>query len=158
MTYSTHGISPQVETRKAMAMKILTKLQRFRNLSEKNKRKLYLTIVRPQLQYPIIPLNSISKTAHKKLQKVQNKVLIEIYWKHNTKRQNSFNDPTSSKQITHNQHLSTQTCNKYMDPTTGQKPRIIIWQTQAKWKRPSKTFQIFLNFSDNEFTRTPTNI
>ena len=46
-----------------------------RNLSEKNKRKLYLTIVRPQLLYPIIPLNIISKTAHKKLQKVQNKAL-----------------------------------------------------------------------------------
>ena len=53
-------------------MKTLTKLQRFRNLSEK---KLYLTIVRPQLLYAIIPLNSISKTAHKKLQKVQNKAL-----------------------------------------------------------------------------------
>ena len=75
MTYSTHGISPQVEIRKAMAMKTLTRLQRFRNLPEKNKRKLYLTIVRPQLLYPIIPLNSISKTAHKKLQKVQNKAL-----------------------------------------------------------------------------------
>ena len=75
MTYSTHGISPQVEIRKAMAMKTLTRLQRFRNLSEKNKRKLYLLIVRPQLLYPIIPLNSISKTANKKLQKVQNKAL-----------------------------------------------------------------------------------
>ena len=72
MTYSTHSISSQVEIRKAMAMKTLTRLQRFRNLSEKNKRKLYLTIVRPQLLYPIIPLNSISKTAHKK---VQNKAL-----------------------------------------------------------------------------------
>ena len=75
MTYSTHGISPQFEIRIAMAMKTLTRLQRFWNLFEKNKRKLYLTIVRPQFLYPIIPLNSISKTAHKKLQKVQNKAL-----------------------------------------------------------------------------------
>ena len=75
MTYSTHSISPQVEIRKSMAMKTLTRLQLFRNLSEKNKRKLYLTIVRPQLLCPIIPLNSISKTAHKKLHKVQNKAL-----------------------------------------------------------------------------------
>ena len=75
MTYSTHGMSPQVEIRKTMAMKTLTRIQRFRNLSEKNKRKLYLTIVRPQLLYPIIPLNTISKTAHKKLQIVQNKAL-----------------------------------------------------------------------------------
>ena len=35
MTYSTQEISSQVQTRKAMAMKTLTKLQRFRNLSEK---------------------------------------------------------------------------------------------------------------------------
>ena len=34
MTYSTHGISPQVEIRKAMAMKTLTRLQRFRNLKQ----------------------------------------------------------------------------------------------------------------------------
>ena len=96
MTYSTHGISSQVEIRKAMAMKTLTRLQRFRNLSEKKKRKLYLTIVRPQLLYPIIPLNSISKTAHKKLQKVQNKALRFI---ENTTLTtlNSFHDPTCSK-------------------------------------------------------------
>ena len=78
VTYSTHGISPQVEIRKAMAMKTLTRLQHFRNLSEKNKRKLYLTIVRPQLLYPIIPLNSISKTVHKKTTK-STKQSIEIY-------------------------------------------------------------------------------
>ena len=52
-------------------MKTLKKLQRFRNLFKKqNKRKHCLTIVRPQLLYPIIPLNSISETAHNKLQKV----------------------------------------------------------------------------------------
>ena len=68
MTYSTHGISPQVGTRKAMAMKTLTGLQRFRNLSEK-KKKLYITIERPQLLHPIIPLNNISKLHAKKKKK-----------------------------------------------------------------------------------------
>ena len=64
MTYSTHGIPLKLKLEKPMAIQTLTKLQRFRNLSEKqNKRKLHLTIVRPQLLYPIIPLNSISKTA-----------------------------------------------------------------------------------------------
>ena len=68
MTYSTHGISPQVETRKAIAMKTLIRLQRFRNLSEEtNKRNLYITVARPQFLHPITPLNSISKTGHKKV-------------------------------------------------------------------------------------------
>ena len=68
MTYATHGISPQVETRKAMAMKTLTGLQRFRNLSEEtNKRNLYITVARLQFLHPITPLNSISKTGHKKV-------------------------------------------------------------------------------------------
>ena len=73
MTYSTHGISPQVEIRKAMAMKTLTRLQRFRNLSEKNKRKLYLTIVRPQLLYPIIPLTVSQKLHIKNYKKYKTK-------------------------------------------------------------------------------------
>ena len=46
MAYSTHGISPQVETRKAMAMKTdkTTTFQEFIR-KNKNKRKLYLTII-----------------------------------------------------------------------------------------------------------------
>ena len=66
MTYSTHGISPQVEIRKAMAMKTLTRLQRFRNLSEKNKRKLCLTIVRPQQFYTQSFHQTVSQKLHTK--------------------------------------------------------------------------------------------
>ena len=132
-------------------MKTLTRLQRFRNLSEKNKRKLYLTIVRLQLLYPIIPLNSISKTAHKKLQKVQNKALRFI---ENTTLNDRIPSTTlhaRNKLPTINTYLHSRGINVWTQPR-------IIWQTLSKWRRPTKTFQISLNFSDNEFTRTPTNI
>ena len=56
-------------------MKTVNRLQRFRNLSTNNKRRLYKTIIRPQLLYPIIPLNTISHSSYRKLQQVQNKAL-----------------------------------------------------------------------------------
>ena len=75
LTFSTRSITPQITTRRAMAMKTLKRLQRFRNLSTNNKRRLYKTIIRPQLLYPIIPLNTISHSSYRKLQQVQNKAL-----------------------------------------------------------------------------------
>ena len=88
------------------------------------KKKLYITIERPQLLHPIIPLNNISKLHAKKKKKKKKKnykskrksIEIKLFYRiHNIKRPNSFHDPTCSKQITYNQHLSTQTCNKCMD-------------------------------------------
>ena len=64
-------------------MRTLNRLQRFRNLSTNNKRRLYKTIIRPQLLYPIIPLNTILHSSYRKLQQVQNKALRFI---ENTKR------------------------------------------------------------------------
>ena len=75
LTYSNTGLTPQVTVRRAMAFKTLDRLQRFRHLSSHNKRRLYLTILRPQLLYPIIPLNTISDSSYRKLQQVQNKAL-----------------------------------------------------------------------------------
>ena len=83
LTFSTRSITPQITTRRAMAMRTLNRLQRFRNLSTNNKRRLYKTIIRPQLLYPIIPLNTISHSSYRKLQQVQNKALRFI---ENTKR------------------------------------------------------------------------
>ena len=75
LTFSTRSITPQITTRRAMAMRTLNRLQRFRSLSTNNKRRLYKTIIRPQLLYPIIPLNTISHSSYRKLQQVQNKAL-----------------------------------------------------------------------------------
>ena len=82
LTFSTRSITPQITTHRAMAMRTLNRLQRFRKLSTNNKR-LYKTIIRPQLLYPIIPLNTISPSSYRKLQQVQNKALRFI---ENTKR------------------------------------------------------------------------
>ena len=116
MTYSTHGISPQVETRKAMAMKTLTRLQRFRNLSEEtNKRNFYITVARPKFLHPITPC---TKQYFKIWTQKSKRQSIEIYRKYNIKRQNSFHDPTCSKQITHNYQHNQHS-------TTRQKPRLL---------------------------------
>ena len=73
LTFSTSSITPQITTRRGIAMKTLKRLQRFRNLSTNNKRTLYKITRRPQLLYPINPLNTISHVSCRKLQQVQNR-------------------------------------------------------------------------------------
>lgn len=57
----------------------LTKLRKFNNLSIKNKRKLYMALIRPILEYPPIPINAMNKTNINALQTIQNKALRFIY-------------------------------------------------------------------------------
>ena len=57
----------------ARARQVLSKLRRFQALTTEIKRQLYLTIVRPILEYPSVPLHSMSTNSIKKLQRVQNK-------------------------------------------------------------------------------------
>ena len=78
MTYSSLGLKPQVTARREIANRTLNRLQRFRTLSSDNKRRLYKTIVRPQLLYPIVPLNTLSIAQIRRLQQVQNLSLIHI--------------------------------------------------------------------------------
>ena len=72
LTFSSRGLTKQATIRQIIAKKTLHRLYRFKRLSTYSKRRLYMTIVRPQLLYPIIPLNTLSKTATAKLQTVQN--------------------------------------------------------------------------------------
>jgi hypothetical protein len=69
---SNSGLTPHVTGRANIARAQLTKLRRFRNLSEKNKRTLYLALVQSKLLYPTAPLNIINKTNLSRLQKIQN--------------------------------------------------------------------------------------
>ena len=78
MTYSKQGIYPQVTNRRATALKSLSKLYRFNMLSTETKRRLFMTIIRPKLLYPIVSLNTLSKTQTSRLQTVQNRALHEI--------------------------------------------------------------------------------
>lgn len=67
----------QEKTRKAQAT--LTKLYRFRRLSTKNKKKLYMVLIKPILEYPPVPIHALSKTNIKQMQIIQNKALRFIY-------------------------------------------------------------------------------
>lgn len=85
LTIASKGILHQVPIRKAIANKNLTKIFRFRNLNIKNKLKLYKTLVRSTLIYPIIPLNTLRRTQMLQLQRVQNKAarfITDTKWFH----------------------------------------------------------------------------
>ena len=75
LTFGTRGIHQHVQNRTNIAQASLTKLFRFRDLTQKNKIKLYTAIVRSQLIYPTVPLNTITPTQTRKLQRVQNRAL-----------------------------------------------------------------------------------
>ena len=69
---SNSGLSTHVTNRAQSAKAQLIKLRRFKNLSEKNKRTLYLGLVKSKLIYPAAPLNIMNKTQLLKLQRIQN--------------------------------------------------------------------------------------
>lgn len=73
LNFGTRGFSNQVKVRTAIANSNLNKILRFQYLSANNKRKLYLSLVRSALTYPIIPLHTASDTQILKLQRVQNR-------------------------------------------------------------------------------------
>ena len=66
---STTGYKTHVTNRVNKAKAELTKLFRFRELSTRNKRKLYLSLIRPILTYPTIPMCRIPKYQMSKLQR-----------------------------------------------------------------------------------------
>lgn len=72
---STSGYAAHVQDISNRASAALGTIFRFRNGSEELKRLLYTTLVRPILEYPIVPLHSISRSQMYKLQKVQNKAV-----------------------------------------------------------------------------------
>ena len=100
LTYATFGITHQVTIRRNMTLRTLNGLQRFRRLSPDKKKRLYLTIIRPQLLYPIVPLNTISTSSLRKLQQVQNKSLRFI-------EDVRLNDRISSRRLHARQNLPT---------------------------------------------------
>ena len=70
---SKYGYSKHINHRKGLAEIALNSILKFSALSPETKRKLYLTIVRSTLTYPIVPLNSIKKTNMIKIQRIQNR-------------------------------------------------------------------------------------
>ena len=70
---TTKGFFKHATTRIKQAKHCLPKLFRFRNLSRKNKRKIYQAMIKSALEYPPVPLHTISKNQQKKMQVIQNK-------------------------------------------------------------------------------------
>lgn len=70
---TSNGYSSHFTQRAAIAHQQLTKLFRFRQLGADIKRRLYLTLVRPLLEYPAVPLHLGAKSSILKLQRVQNR-------------------------------------------------------------------------------------
>lgn len=73
LTIGFTGYKHHVKNRVAQANAQLNKLHRFRQMSLKHKRTLYLALIRSILTYPAIPMNSLSRSQMLKLQTVQNK-------------------------------------------------------------------------------------
>jgi hypothetical protein len=75
LNFSNNGYHKHVKERVSKANNVLSTLYRFRNLSQKNKKKLCNAYVRSVLSYPPIPLHTLSKTSLKSLQNIQNKAV-----------------------------------------------------------------------------------
>ena len=79
LTLTTHGLSHHINQRKARANHQLTKLKRFRNMEPRLKLKLYKSMIRPIMEYPLAPICVASKDNIKKLPRTQNKAL-RSFW------------------------------------------------------------------------------
>ena len=69
------GYSSHISMKKAHCGRLLMKLRRFKNLSTRRKRHLYLSLIRSSLIYPATPLHTENKTNQNKLQAIQNRAL-----------------------------------------------------------------------------------
>ena len=70
---SKNGFTTHLTSRINLAKSKLPLLHRFIDLSQKNKKTLYLLLIRSVLEYPSVILHSISKTQAIEMQHVQNK-------------------------------------------------------------------------------------
>lgn len=75
LTFSRTGCKLHVRQRLQMAVRERGKLNRFRNLKTKLQIKLYKSLVRAKLEYPIVPICLAAKSTVAKLQQFQNKSL-----------------------------------------------------------------------------------
>ena len=69
------GINSHINNMIQRAHKELQKLKRFNQLTPRTKIHLYKALVRPLLEYPMIPICGISETNKIKLQRIQNKAI-----------------------------------------------------------------------------------
>ena len=73
LTITTTGYTTHITNNINTAQARLAKLYRFKNLSIRNKRKLYSAYIDSALLYPTVPLHTVSATSLLKMQRIQNK-------------------------------------------------------------------------------------
>ena len=69
------GIAPHTRLRVKQAKAQLTRIKRFGTLPERLKSHLYKALIRPILEYPPVPLDTVSKSQQLSLQRVQNQAV-----------------------------------------------------------------------------------
>ena len=72
-TITSSGFATHAKERIKLASSKLSTLYRFINLSQRNKKKLYTTLIKSIIEYPPVPLHAISISMQKSMQVVQNK-------------------------------------------------------------------------------------
>ena len=75
LKFSARGITVHSRWRERQAKIQLAKIRRFTGCSERTKLILFKTLVRAVLEYPLVPLHTVTKTQMLKLQVVQNNAL-----------------------------------------------------------------------------------
>lgn len=75
LSLTASGYCKHIEERRNIALAALKKLYRLHNMSEKIKTHLVKALILPILDYPPIPIHTLSNNQLSKLQKVQNKAL-----------------------------------------------------------------------------------
>lgn len=75
LTLKRTGIGAHVKEKKQQANVALKKLKRFSNMRDTTKLHLFKALIRPILEYPVIPLNTLRASNWKELQRIQNKSL-----------------------------------------------------------------------------------
>ena len=143
LNFNPQGIIPQVKVRTAIAKNNLSKLHRFSNLSQRNKTKLYNSLVRSALIYPPVPLNILSNTQMLEMQRIQNKALRFIT---NT----SIQDRIPSRQL-HNQ-LNIPPINIYVHSLAK-----TIWN-KIEHQMPEKYQELRNNNNHNNQYRFPSSL
>jgi hypothetical protein len=115
LTITSSGYLQHTNNLRNKALFTLIKLYRFKNLATKTKRLLYLSLVRPLLEYPPIPLVGMSKTRMQILQAIQNKALSWIH-------KRDWRDMESMESL--HELYNVPPLNQYLDKRTKD-----IWRT-----------------------------
>ena len=107
LTITTSGIKHHIAYRKHQAYSQQLKLKRFKKMTPKIKLHLYKALIRPVLEYPVVPICITSKSNQLVLQRVQNKALR---WVHPS---NTITDRLTNEQIHHDLDMEPQNTRLY---------------------------------------------